>query len=223
MNRDQRRAAKKEKAAQERAMKQGKAKGMQRAGEILSDSIDGKDSTKTGVPKKPLSLESIKQESMRLREESIKNAAKRKKEGAPKQQLIGLPLENEVIMIMSIMMAMKMTTVVIMTPLSQPNSSCSLLTPFAVEFRAAALASQADKQYLVAHGCVMHPPYTFMHPSSLYSHPLPPLVDEMAAWTRCGLCLLKHWRASSARSSSASSQPELSGSSLASVPHSTPT
>lgn len=104
MNRDQRRAAKKQRQMEERAMKTGKAKGMQRTGEILSDSIDGKDSAaKTGAPKKPLSLQSVKEESMRLREESLKNAAKRKKEGDKKQQLIGLPLEDEVKMTMTMM------------------------------------------------------------------------------------------------------------------------
>jgi len=107
MNRDQRRAAKKQRQMEERAMKTGKAKGMQRTGEILSDSIDGKDSAaKTGAPKKPLSLQSVKEESMRLREESLKNAAKRKKEGDKKQQLIGLPLEDEVKMTMTMTMTM---------------------------------------------------------------------------------------------------------------------
>jgi hypothetical protein len=107
MNRDQRRAAKKQRQMEERAMKTGKAKGMQKTGEILSDSIDGKDSVaKTGAPKKPLSLQSVKEESMRLREESLKNAAKRKKEGDKKQQLIGLPLEDEVKMTMTMTMTM---------------------------------------------------------------------------------------------------------------------
>jgi hypothetical protein len=127
MNRDQRRAAKKQRQMEERAMKTGKAKGMQKTGEILSDSIDGKDSVaKTGAPKKPLSLQSVKEESMRLREESLKNAAKRKKEGDKKQQLIGLPLEDEVTLTMTMTM-MHLSTIeaqfhVKSTPHTQKNT-----------------------------------------------------------------------------------------------------
>lgn len=95
MNRDQRRAAKKNEAKNEAAMKKGgAAKGMQKVGEVLSSSLDGKD-VAPGAPKKGMALENIKKESLRLREEAIKNAAKKKKEGGPKQ-IIGLPLEKEV-------------------------------------------------------------------------------------------------------------------------------
>ena len=92
MNRDQRRAQKKDE--KKLAQKQGKAAAMQKAGEVMSNSLDGKDSS-PGKSDKPIALENIRRESMRLREESIKASALKNKPGGPKLAT-GLPLEEEV-------------------------------------------------------------------------------------------------------------------------------